>query len=1604
MIDDISSNAWQSLVDELEPATYGELISAIADRLEVSTDDATQAIDQAIDEGTLVEEGSDAAFPTWTVAEDPTEHTSDSTEESSDESEATDDRTQGRKSEPENLGPRDFTNPESGVWAPELLNREQWMGHVEKKPFAPWADRDHPDADPDEDARWKWGITDNYTDGETIAIAEDDPRLDGRAFLQQENDPYAYVDGDDVRCSETGDVHPAFVEVLDQLGATYTDISQSGAGVHANYRGELPEGVKQATWDLDDEPWGDNDELPSIEIYAGKRVCVATGEHVPGTPVKIRDWNDQELHDLLDEHDQLPLERDINDEREAFDPGEHEPEATDSSETTTDIRDQFAAINRIDARRVAADTIVHAWNDDAATTEDNQAFVPTWGKSANGTANIVGRDIWQDTGGGGYGGPVVMALIDLGELRPDTASPRKTRGELWFKGVERLRELGYQIPQYEPEKTHDDESVDPIDAEVVIDPERAWQAAKAATPDDLDDEHARGDEAKDFELDITDNGWACPECQETIDVVRAVAIERRHCQSCQEPLDDALYSDAYQRARNEFGAPLPEYVDQRLATERWDLVQGALEQLTHWHLDSIRSEVVAGGKGRDVLCTIDPSWAESASGERIVAFRSGQFYCREHGRVLDPVRFVALEEEIIDECNAELAGEAFRDAYQCVRERGAPLPRWVCGTPDHDAILPPAEELVGDFETEENALQEARDKVEAGYRACAQDAETMHVRTDDPALGKTTSTVKTAKDVPTLYLAPRKELQQEVAEKAEQYGVTHMTLPVFGTGGADRLVTEATAIVREEGQQLLTDPEALHQRVSQADEEEDGNNGNEPQLAESQHTDAEDDEEVDLDRATCPTATGHHGDAWRVAVAVARQLGFSPAEIHQHAEALFEENLPCQHEDDHEHDDLSAAQCPYTRAWGHVSDPERPIDLLIGSRGHAHVASARTYYERRDESTHVEPRTVTIDEFPGEAFSRSFGEEALDHAVWLAGALDTGDIETRTDLLTTDLWKNDWVRSWLRGDGTEHPRTQQAIKHLDAAEAWVDVQDTVERASHAGAFADTDILDTFETADPRDDTDAIRDAYDAVRDAWAGPRDRIGQQLIDDLRMFFSALNMLETDLGAIEHSFAGPIGALLDRAMRACQDNTIGRGVIMTTRKALDGGEDGCRALAVESDDPHAHPDAYLLLFATVSDETERITTQSFSWDIKEGTTLARTKFDGSTILFDEDHKGAHVHAPPDFIARDGRPNPVVGLDATGREELWALSLGGSVETVNIHGSTAERREFLREIFNIQVVQTTPHMKTYEGPTGSKNFSGDIELVREVAREYGDQRIRSDRLESTGKPGVLTTKCVREEIEPQLEGDISVIDNYGNVTGSNAFAGCRLGVVLGTQHYGHAVAEKWAALGGEEAAVTGRGTDLDYSCEIGNAFLKHMNEDQTMQAILRFGRDEGGALVFAHTAALRDELPVTADGAVVTSHSATARDVREAMRPYLRSGQSFTVSDILEDDAVGSSRRSVQRVLSEFTDLGYLDRHDPGVGKANAFSTIEDPGLGQASLPTVEAPGETAEDPDETHTIEYYTGSVGVRGDDRTASRPTPEKGSVLPAPEAQVTGPPPT
>jgi hypothetical protein len=221
-------------------------------------------------------------------------------------------------------------------YPPTLVEREQWMGRREgtKLPFSPWGDANaavecrhnacpkHDEHTPgcdrcelhregctraecNHDARYSWSASTNYVNGVKAGMGEADDRLGGRLFIQQEADPFAFVDGDDVRDPETGDVHPGFVAILNRLGHTYADVSTSGSGVHAYYLGDLPGGT-EARFEIGTEPFGANDAPPAVEIYSGKHVNVTTGDHLRDTPDDVAEWDTDELRAVLDDHDTEP--------------------------------------------------------------------------------------------------------------------------------------------------------------------------------------------------------------------------------------------------------------------------------------------------------------------------------------------------------------------------------------------------------------------------------------------------------------------------------------------------------------------------------------------------------------------------------------------------------------------------------------------------------------------------------------------------------------------------------------------------------------------------------------------------------------------------------------------------------------------------------------------------------------------------------------------------------------------------------------------------------------------------------------------------------------------------------------------------------------------------------------------------------------------------------------------------------------------------------------------------------------------------------------------------------------------------------------------------
>lgn len=121
--------------------------------------------------------------------------------------------------------------------APAWVERDFWMARRDKLPWAPW------------NGSRKWGNPENWASKATVdEWAEMDPRADGHvALLEREDnpytddpDPYVFVDGDDVRCPETGEVHPRFVDILDRLGSPMPTCLSRGPECTPSMSGSFP--------------------------------------------------------------------------------------------------------------------------------------------------------------------------------------------------------------------------------------------------------------------------------------------------------------------------------------------------------------------------------------------------------------------------------------------------------------------------------------------------------------------------------------------------------------------------------------------------------------------------------------------------------------------------------------------------------------------------------------------------------------------------------------------------------------------------------------------------------------------------------------------------------------------------------------------------------------------------------------------------------------------------------------------------------------------------------------------------------------------------------------------------------------------------------------------------------------------------------------------------------------------------------------------------------------------------------------------------------------------------------------------------------------------
>ncbi len=173
-----------------------------------------------------------------------------------------------------------------------------------------------------------------------------------------------------------------------------------------------------------------------------------------------------------------------------------------------------------------------------------------------------------------------------------------------------------------------------------------------------------------------------------------------------------------------------------------------------------------------------------------------------------------------------------------------------------------------------------------------------------------------------------------------------------------------------------------------------------------------------------------------------------------------------------------------------------------------------------------------------------------------------------------------------------------------------------------------------------------------------------------------------------------------------------------------------------------------------------------------------------------------------------------------------------------------AERTDYISEVLNISVVQTSEFIKPY---SSGKYVSADkdAKLIRYISNKH-----------DTDLPVITANKAIGQFDSRNLPVDEFL--NFASVESSNVFGDRRVGLVLGSPEWQlHHNVKLIAAFMDNRVEWNGeRGVDKSFG-EVGDPIMRAFREYMVGQAILRFGRKSQGATVYVHTSAIPDDIPV---------------------------------------------------------------------------------------------------------------------------------------------------
>jgi hypothetical protein len=205
----------------------------------------------------------------------------------------------------------------------ELLSREQWVVQAKKKPRDPSSGHLYPAPWGSDTPREKRPLHTFKQAKKWLDMADsmmldtpDDVSADELAigYILPHNPPtdpserVVFVDLDDVRDPSNGEIHPAAQEIVDELDS-YTEISQSGEGLHCLCFASLPEHLGEVIADIGSEPFV-GDKNPAVEIYDSGRYCSITVDVLHDRTMRqaqdtletiIRNYTDEQVEEDTDD-------------------------------------------------------------------------------------------------------------------------------------------------------------------------------------------------------------------------------------------------------------------------------------------------------------------------------------------------------------------------------------------------------------------------------------------------------------------------------------------------------------------------------------------------------------------------------------------------------------------------------------------------------------------------------------------------------------------------------------------------------------------------------------------------------------------------------------------------------------------------------------------------------------------------------------------------------------------------------------------------------------------------------------------------------------------------------------------------------------------------------------------------------------------------------------------------------------------------------------------------------------------------------------------------------------------------------------------------------